>query len=93
MPPHDWAAGPKLWRYNRSASARRPDLVVLQCQIESLLDRKLGHAVNGHYPMRITSSQEMAQRPLSQPCFASLISKEDAQVPAVNAGNVYPCPP
>jgi hypothetical protein len=39
--------------------AQPPGLVVLQCQIEGLLDRKLGHAANSQYPARITPSQQM----------------------------------
>jgi hypothetical protein len=34
--------------------------VVLQGQIEGLLDRELGHAVNGNYPVRIALSQQIA---------------------------------
>jgi hypothetical protein len=37
--------------------AQPPGLVVLQCQIEGLLDRESGHAVNGHYPVGIALSQ------------------------------------
>jgi hypothetical protein len=38
---------------------------VLQRQIEGLLDRKLGHAVNRQYPMRIALSQQIAMSCLS----------------------------
>ncbi len=45
-----------------------PRLVVLQCQIEGVLDRELGHAVNGQYPTRITLSQDISNElPIGRP--------------------------
>jgi hypothetical protein len=37
-----------------------PGLVVLQCQINGLLDRELGHDATGQYPVRIALSQQTA---------------------------------
>jgi hypothetical protein len=42
-----------------------PGLVVLRCQIEGLLDRELGHAADGHYPVRITPSQGIMRQLLA----------------------------
>jgi hypothetical protein len=48
--------------------AQPPGLVVLKCQIEGLLDRELGHAANGYYPMRISLSQQIAVARLESLC-------------------------
>jgi hypothetical protein len=63
--------------------------VVLQCQIEEVLIRELGHAVNGQYPTRITLSQDFSNElPIGRPTDPAIRKRRRSLNPSLsrNAG-------